>query len=113
MKIRWSQWWPFWAWRAVGTVESADEVPSRLPRHGVVLVGTPGQVKWISFDCPCGAGHRVLLNADPERRPVWKVARSDRGRLSISPSIDQVNAGRRCHYFIRNGKTVWARDASV
>ena len=30
MKISRWQWLPFWRWRIIGTVESADEVPERL-----------------------------------------------------------------------------------
>jgi hypothetical protein len=113
MKISWWQWWPLWSWRAVGMVESADEIPARLPSRGAVLVGTPGRLKWISFDCPCRMKHRVLLNTDRARRPFWAVEISAEGRLSISPSIDQLNGRRRCHYFVRNGKTIWAKDVRL
>lgn len=113
MKIPWWQWWPLRAWRTVGVVESADEIPDRLPRRGAVLVGAPGRFKWVSFDCPCRRKHRVLLNTDRARRPFWAVEVSDRGRLSISPSIDQLDGGRRCHYFVRDGKTLWTKDARL
>ena len=34
-KISWWQWVPIYGWRIVAVVESADEVPQRLPRNGV------------------------------------------------------------------------------
>lgn len=110
MRIPWWQWWPFQAWRCVGMAESADEIPVRLPRHGAALVGSPGRFKWVGFDCPCGSGHRVLLNADPGRQPAWQVILSSRGRLSLIPSVDQRDGGRRCHYVVRNGKVIWVKD---
>jgi hypothetical protein len=94
----------------VGIVDSADEIPERLPRHAAIIVGSVNRIKWLAFDCPCGAGHRVLINCDAERRPAWSVMLSSYGRLSIAPSVDQVNQGRRCHYFVRNGKIIWAKD---
>jgi hypothetical protein len=109
MKIPWWQWWPlFRSWRCIGVVASADEVPEHLPRCAAVIVGSLNRIKWLAFDCPCGEGHRVLINCDVHRRPVWSVMLSSRGRLSVMPSVDQAIAGRRCHYFVRNGKIVWA-----
>lgn len=108
MKIAWWQYFTFWRWRVIGTAESADEIPNRLPRNAATLVADRGRVKWIVFDCPCRAGHRIMLNADPDRRPRWVLHHP--GPLTISPSIDSRVDGRRCHYFIRNGRVEWAKD---
>lgn len=110
MKISWWQWWPFRRWRCVGFVESADEIPDKLPRNGAVIVGNAGGQKWVGFDCPCRNGHRILLNSDPARKPTWKVTVSPKGRLSIAPSVDYHDDRRRCHYFVRDGKIAWAKD---
>ena len=109
MKIAWWQWLPFWRWRVVGTVESADEIPDRLPRNGAVLVGSATYPKWIGFDCPCRRGHRIMLNADTSRRPAWRVDAAN-GRLTIAPSVDFVGSEFRCHYFVRNGRIEWTKD---
>lgn len=109
MKISWWQWVPVWRWRILGSVEDADEVPDRLPRRGAVVVGTADFPKWIAFDCACGRKHRILLNADTARRPAWRLTKSV--PLSISPSID-YSGQQRCHYFIRDGKTLWAKDSN-
>jgi hypothetical protein len=108
MKIAWWKWLPFQRWRIVGEAESADEVPERFPRNGVVLVAASGRTKWIVFDCPCRTGHRIMLNADASRRPHWALQPSK--HLTISPSIDFRGGIRRCHYFIRGGRVVWAKD---
>jgi hypothetical protein len=109
MKVSWWQWLPFWRWRVIGTATSADEVPDRLPRNGTALVGDIGRIKWIVFDCPCRTGHRIMLNADPARRPYWTL--NQLVRLTISPSVDYQGSSRRCHYFIRNGRILWAKDS--
>jgi hypothetical protein len=88
----------------VAEVDAADDVPRRLPRNGVVLVGHPIP-KWLGFDCPCRSGHRVLLNLEPTRRPHWRVLK-DR-QLTVSPSVDESGPQGRCHYLIERGKIVW------
>lgn len=108
IKSSWHDFWPFSPWRLVGQVEAADEIPDRLPRKGAVLVGTLQHPKWIAFDCPCGIRHRILLPLDARQRRHWRLRPG--ARLTLWPSIDAVNGARRCHYFITNGRTVWARD---
>jgi len=105
-KIRWWHWLPVFGWRVVAVVESADDIPLRLPRNGVVLVGQPTKPKWIAFDCPCRTGHRIVLNTDKARRPHWSVLLGS--KFSVSPSIDYHDRYKRCHYFIRNGRVDWA-----
>jgi hypothetical protein len=112
VKISWWQWLPVWSWRLVELVESANEVSERLPRNGVTLVGTATMPKWIAFDCPCRTGHRIMINADTHRRPFWRLTTDQRGRVTISPSVDYSDQSRRCHYFVRNGKILWAKDTN-
>ena len=111
MKIRWWNWLPFQGWRSVGMAELADEVPNKLPRNGAVLVGSASYLKWIVFDCPCRRGHRIMLNTDPIRRPTWQVVKGSTKHLTIMPSVDFRGEHRRCHYFIRGGKVLWAEDS--
>ncbi|MET4606719.1 hypothetical protein ABIB90_006221 [Bradyrhizobium sp. JR4.1] len=61
MKIRWWQWiWLHWLprqpLRCLGEVESADEIPEKLPQHAAVVVRTSTRPKWVAFDCPCKSG---------------------------------------------------------
>jgi hypothetical protein len=109
MKVSWWQWLPFQRWRVIGAAESADEIPDRLPRNGIALVGDEARTKWIVFDCPCRTGHRIMLNTDLGRQPHWTL--NHVAPLSISPSIDYRGNRRRCHYFIRRGRIIWAEDS--
>jgi len=111
MKISWWEWLPFRRWRVIGTVEFPDEIPERLPRRAMVLVADGGPPKWVGFKCPCGQGHDVLLNLDQARRPAWSLAQSHTGSVTIAPSIDFLDGGRRCHFHMRNSKILWAKDS--
>ena len=103
--IRRRQWLPSRKWRVVGRVDEADEIPDRLPRRGAILVGTEAPFKWMAFNCPCGASHRIMLNLDPGREPAWRVV--GEAPLSLAPSIDSLDGHRRCHFFIRSGRIHW------
>jgi Family of unknown function (DUF6527) len=103
--IHWWEWWPFRSWRIVAEVGDADEIPSRLPRNGVVLVGSLHAPKWLGFDCPCRNGHRVLLNLQLRHLPRWRLI--ENRPLTVLPSVDERGPAGRCHYFMRQGKIVW------
>lgn len=112
-RVAWRHWWSRLtspAWRIVSVVEAADEVPDRLPFGGVVLVRSADRSKWLAFDCPCGGGHRILLNLDPERWPHWRFRQSE--ALTVWPSVDFESPGRRCHYILRRGRVIWVRERS-
>lgn len=101
---------PWRRWRIVGQVEVADEVAERLAYGGVVLVGTPKRTAWAVFDCPCRTGHRLMLNLDTTRYPVWRIESTR--PLTIRPSIDGSTPERRCHFFVHNGKISWAKTTN-
>lgn len=88
-------------------VEAGDEVPDRLPFRGAALVGSESSPKWVAFDCPCKSGHRLMVNLDSSRRPRWSIVQSK--PLTLKPSIDSMDRGRRCHYWLRDGKVRWVR----
>ena len=100
----------FRPWLLAGTVSEADEVPERIPARRAFLVGAPSGWKWLVLDCPCRAGHRVMLNLDPVRRPCWNVRVSPKRRITVSPSIDYKGSDRSCHYLIKAGRVVWDRS---
>jgi Family of unknown function (DUF6527) len=100
-------WWlPSTRWRVVAQVDEADDVPAAIRPHGIVLVGLPGHLKWAAFDCACGT-ERILLNLVSHRWPAWTVTASLLHGITIHPSVDTHHHGRRCHYLIRAGRTIW------
>lgn len=99
-------------WRVEATVTEMDEVPQRIRPRRAFLVATPTLRKWLAFDCPCGAGHRVLLNLDRTRRPFWTVRISKRGALTLRPSVDYDDGPRSCHFLLRQGRVSWIEEPS-
>ena len=99
---------PWRRWRIIGWVDAGDEVPDELAYRGVVLVGTPQYASWAALDCPCGTGHRLLVNLDSCRHPHWELEFGS--RLSLWPSIDVRGRDRRCHFVVNNGKVRWIPD---
>lgn len=113
VRLSLSRWWqslplPWQKWRIVGHVSAGDEVPRLISRRGVILVGPPHRPTWAAFDCPCGSGHRLMLNLDPVRHPTWQILSLH--PLSLLPSIDFVTTYRRCHFVLRNGRIAWVHD---
>lgn len=106
-----TRWW-WWRrrrrqgpWRVTTIVAEADQIPDVIPTYGAALVRSDGTAKWLVFDCPCGTGHRIILNLDCRRWPKWSVA--SESPLTLRPSVDVDLDERRCHYVIRHGHVTW------
>ena len=95
-------------WRLENSVSDVDDVPSHIRARRAFLVATVRRNKWLVFDCPCRTGHRVILNLDESRDPFWTLRLTRTQRISLSPSIDYKGSRRSCHYFLSNGRVVWA-----
>lgn len=93
-------------WRIAGYVTAADEIPTQLPAKGVILVGLEDSPTWAVLDCPCRRGHRLMVNLDKTRRPVWTI--DSIKPLTVRPSIDDITPDRRCHFVLRRGRIRWA-----
>lgn len=100
---------PALRWRVEQSAANVDDVPSRIPKRRAYLVKTAALRKWLVFDCPCGSGHRIMLNLDKSRVPYWRLTLSATHRITLSPSIDYQDNSRRCHYSIRKGRVIWAK----
>lgn len=100
-------------WRLEATVSNMDDVPARIRCCRAYLVATATHHKWLVFDCPCGNGHRIVLNLDRAHRPVWSVRLSKAKALTLSPSVDYRGERRACHYVLSNGRVSWVRQPSA
>lgn len=84
-------------------------VPSDIPRSTVAIVGTPPNLKWAIFMCPCGMGHRIELNLQPMAVPRWFLQTSNSG-VTLTPSV-HVLSSPYCHYWVREGRVTWTKDS--
>lgn len=108
-------WWPVWLpprpWRIGGTAPDPDLVPDRLSRRTAFLVERPSGPAWLVLDCPCRTGHRMMLSLSGARNPKWTVNKNA-PRLDVAPSIDSFHDGRRCHFWLRDGRVRWVPEAA-
>lgn len=76
------------------------------PRRGIAVVDGGRGPSWIAFDCPCRRRHRLLISLSEHIRPCWRL--TGRRRPSLHPSIDVVEDGVRCHFWLTDGTIKWA-----
>ena len=93
----------------LGAVDAADLIPERLPRKGLVVVEDRKGPSWVAFNCPCREHHRLMVRLSASSNPHWRLD-GDK-RLSLRPSIDSHDDGRRCHFWLTNGKIRWVGDS--
>ncbi len=104
-RVAWWHWLPRRHYFIAASVSAADEIPDRLPRRAVVVVQQGPDLTWVAFDCPCTLRHRLLINLNARCRPHWRLE-SER-RLTLHPSVDAREDGRRCHFWITSGRVRW------
>ena len=100
-------------WRLEATVSDMDDVPAHIRSFRAYLVATATYHKWLVFDCPCGTGHRIVLNLDRARRPTWTVRLCMRGAITLHPSVDYRDDQMTCHYVVSNGRVEWMGQPSA
>lgn len=97
-----------WAWLAPvrrWRVERIPDEPAALQPRVLYLVGE--HEPWVAvFQCPCGCKKSIWLNLLKEHRPRWKVATSQNGFPTVSPSINR-QVGCRSHFLLISGKIKW------
>lgn len=96
--------------RNLWLVENCDDLPEKPRPRRVYLVGERRSPWSAAFICPCGCGELVQLSLIRDDDPSWIASGGDGGRASLHPSIWRIR-GCRSHFFIKQGKVVWAKEA--
>ena len=65
-----------------------------------------GDYWYALLKCPCGCEENIMLNLMDDAKPCWKVS-IDNSDFSISPSIWRIK-NCKSHFWLRNGKIIWA-----
>jgi len=91
------------------TLESVEEMPEEncIRRRTAYWVGVQGHKWCLVFRCPCDCQEVIYLNLLPTARPLWRVERHKGKSFSVAPSISWTK-GCRAHFFLREGRVVWA-----
>ncbi|WP_460005596.1 DUF6527 family protein [Microbacterium xylanilyticum] len=92
-------------WKADLHADSVSDAPEAIRTRHAIVVGAPTHPKWLIFDCPCGAGHRVMLNLDNAHHPRWRLVTAM--PMTLIPSVDEHSPAGHCHYIVRNGRINW------
>ena len=87
--------------------ETHDDEPDQLERYRIYLLGAAGAAWSASLICPCGCGEIIRLSLLPDDRPGWRAEVNAGGLVTLHPSIWRVR-GCRSHFFIREGRVLWA-----
>lgn len=80
-----------------------DIIPDEL-EHGVLYISTAYATAM--HKCACGCGQRVVT---PIRPAGWTLLWDGRS-ATLDPSIGNWSLPCRSHYFVRQGRIVWARQ---
>lgn len=85
-------------------VDKVERLPEVLDENVVYLSEEYGLA---ALKCACGCGHRVTLLVG-DGHTVKEIG----GLADISPSVGVWDAACRSHFWIRNGKVIWATEFS-
>lgn len=85
-----------------------EDAPDVFEDKNIYLIGE--SQPWVaSFLCPCGCKEVVSLSLIPTDRPRWKVSINKSNLITLHPSIRRIK-GCRSHFFIREGRLLWAKN---
>ncbi|WP_394341525.1 DUF6527 family protein [Albibacterium indicum] len=57
--------------------------------------------------CPCGCKNILHMNLMEEESPCWSYSINKKNIITIRPSVNRI-VGCKSHFFVREGKVVWA-----
>jgi hypothetical protein len=84
--------------------------PAAMRADRIYVVGGKGYAKWAYFRCPADPEEIIQLSLMPDRRPRWSVDADVFGRVTIDPSVRQLE-GTCAHFWIRKGRVDWCADS--
>ena len=83
-----------------------EELPERLAKDTLYILGE-GEYLWsAAMICPCGCGEVLQMSLHVEGRPRWKVTFHSDGTVSLWPSVNR-KIGCRSHFFFERGHVRW------
>lgn len=93
--------------RRVERLPKRSALPRPLRPDTIYIVGEPEQ--WLVFLCPCSHDHDIALAIG--NGGAWRLAAKRRRRPTIHPSVNARGPGRRCHYWVTDGRVHWCTDS--
>lgn len=90
-----------------GEVYRITEAETLAPRVGPFEFHYSQRFEMAALSCPCGCGHRVLLNLLDQHRLVIEG-----GLPTVTPSILVSDAPCLSHFYVSRGRVQWAQQWS-
>lgn len=89
----------------VHVVSVMSAIPNDLGQD-IYIVEKHHRKMWAVFDCPCGTGHRLVVNLARSNRPFWEIS-VRKNKASLWPSL-WLKGFCDGHFWIRNSRVYWA-----
>jgi hypothetical protein len=86
-------------------VAGVSAIPADCGRD-FFIVRREGRDLWAAFMCPCGRGHRLLVNLSRSKHPYWR-AWTRKNEVSLSPSV-WLETDCKSHFIVRDSRVYWA-----
>jgi hypothetical protein len=99
-----------WIWRLrkapIYRGQHVADLPDKLARGIVYIVGADGYDWSAAMLCPGGCGKTLEMNLLPDAKPAWKVTENADTTISLRPSV-WLKTGCRCHFVLKDGHVRW------
>lgn len=111
MLIKIWQWLRAWLnargyWPIIYSAEHVADLPDKLKRDRLYIVGEDGYDWSAVMLCPGGCGKVLEMNLLPDAHPVWRVTKRVDGAASLHPSV-WLKTGCACHFVLKHGRVRW------
>jgi len=94
-------------WRTRYRGRHVTDLPDKLKRGIVYVVGDGGHDWSAVMLCPGGCGKTLEMNLLPDVRPVWQTTEHHDRTISLHPSV-WLKTGCGCHFVLHKGRVRWA-----
>jgi len=93
-------------YKRIAVVDSMSAIPERL--GGTIYIVRRGGIdRRAAFECPCRCGRTIDLNLFAgSRQPSWSVT-TNKGTVTVHPSVWLRSDPCQSHFFIRRNKVIW------
>ena len=89
--------------------EWVEDLPDRIGRDVAYVIGGRRYPFSVAMVCPRRACREVVhLDLSKEVEERWRLKEHARGEISLWPSVHVTGRRCQCHYWLRDGRIVWA-----
>lgn len=89
--------------------EWVEDLPSDVQKNTVYIIGGRKHPFYAAIVCPRRACQQVIhLDVSPMVTKRWRITEHSGGQISLVPSVHVTNLPCHCHYWLRQGRIVWA-----